>query len=109
MSLHNLGRIALPYCLELLDDNCIRLLHREYHPIGCTTQRGRLDDDLQQRTKIKLQPSDIAKLKELSVHPIEDNRVYFYDDNTCPEYSSKLMNTYLKKINTLYSMEVTRC
>ncbi|RTR38601.1 hypothetical protein EKG38_13945 [Shewanella canadensis] len=106
MSLHLLGRVALPYCLELLGGNCIRVLNREYSPIGFATERLTLTSEVEKHTRLKLRPSDIAKLKKLAVSPTEENWIFLYDDKSSPDQSSTLMDAYFGKLKVLSSIEL---
>jgi hypothetical protein len=99
--------VYFPYCIEKQSDGAWVVLNRQYKPVGFNT-----DDFIQYENypvSAKLRGLGPEFCKKLSYTGDSDSdRIYLYNDSCNPINSKDDMTAYLKKLEILAKLGITR-
>lgn len=93
----------LPYCLVQTKPGYYAVLHREYKPLGQTSDEWA--DYSQHAVRIKgISP---AMAKQLSARGDPDlERIYLYNDGCIPSRNAQAAKSYFKRLNMLLRLQI---
>jgi len=105
ISTGSVGSVFFPYCMQKLDDGSWVFLNRYYKPVGFHTPEYQAYEELQSKVSMKLKGIGQATLAKLSYDGKPSNKVYLYNDGCSPTSSPEAMESYLKKLKILLSLQ----
>jgi hypothetical protein len=100
--------VYLPYCIEKCPDNTWVVLNRQYKPVGFNTDDFISYEQYPVSAKLKgIGPAVANKLSYTGIGNVE-GRIYLYNDGCNPTSSKNDMDAYLKKLEILSKLGITR-
>lgn len=99
--------VYFPYCIEKQTDGSWVVLNRQYKPVGFNTSDHVKYEEYP--VSAKLQGIGPAVAKKLSYSGVvEGDRIYLYNDGCVPTHDKASMDVYLKKLEILAKLGLTR-
>lgn len=99
--------IYFPYCIEKQSDGTWVVLNRQYKPVGFNTSDYIKYEEFP--VSAKLQGIGPAIAKKLAYDgEVSGDRIYLYNDGCTPTHSRADMDAYLKKLELLAKLGLTR-
>lgn len=99
--------VYFPYCIEKQADNTWVILNREYKPVGFNTSDFIRYEDYPVSARLKgIGPGVCKKLSHTG--EVEGDRIYLYNDGSAPTHTRGNMDAYLKKLDILAKLRLTR-
>lgn len=95
----------MPYCLDRQPDGRYAVLNRRYKPVGFVTSEW--VDYAAHPVLVRVKGLDPATAARLSIDGRGDlDRIYLYNDATCPTASAANMRLYLDRLAILAGLTV---
>jgi hypothetical protein len=98
--------VYFPYCIQKQSDGSWVVLNRKYKPVGFNTSEYIEYEKFP--VSAMLQGIGPAVAKKLSCDEESGERIYLYDDGCMPTASKTNMESYLKKLQILAKLGLTR-
>lgn len=99
--------VYFPYCIEKQSDGTWVVLNRQYKPVGINTSDFINYEDYPVSAKLKGIGPAVAK--KLSYNgEVNGSRIYLYNDGCVPTQGKANMVSYLKKLEILAKLGLTR-
>ena len=99
--------VYFPYCIEKLPDDSWVVLNRRYKPVGFNTSDFISYEQYPVSAKLKGIGPAVAKKLSYS-NETSGDRIYLYNDGCVPTHSKANMDSYLKKLEILAKLSLTR-